>query len=111
MTPHIKEEKEELKYLPCPPVRNSANQYSKLSQRGPLVFHLQVVKVKISSVKAERVFANFGGVILGKKPQNLYTSDRNVVVCKYLRSGNVQCDRSDRKIMGLTWKTVRYLYL
>lgn len=55
------------------------------------------------------MFAIFGGVIHGKKPQNLFTSDRNVGVCQYLRSGNDQHNRSDRKMMLFTWKTVKCL--
>lgn len=104
-------------------MRNSANQYSKLRQRGALVFILQLVKVKISSVKAQRVFSILWGVIHREKKnkpekkknphnhnQNLFTSDRNVRVCKYLRSGNHQCNRSNRKMMLFTWKTVKCLY-
>lgn len=91
-------------------MRNSANQYSKLRRRGAFSFHLAAGESKNFYVKAQRVFAFFGGVMHGKT-QNLFTTGRNVGVCKYSRSGNDQCNSSVRKIMLFTWKTVKRLYL
>lgn len=47
---------------PCPPVRNSTKQYSKLRQREALVFVLQLEKVKILSVKLKK-WLQFWGVL------------------------------------------------
>lgn len=44
-----------------------------------------------------------------KKKQNLFISGRSTRVREDVRSGNDQHNRSDRKMMLFTWKTIKSL--
>lgn len=80
-------------------------------QEGSVRSHLAAVRVKIYSVRDQGVFASyfFGGGLNMKKKQNLFISGRSTRVREDVRSGNDQHNRSDRKMMLFTWKTIKSL--
>lgn len=82
-------------------------------QEGSVRSHLAAVRVKIyqSRIKIKECLhlTFFGGGLNMKKKQNLFISGRSTRVPEDVRSGNDQHNRSDRKMMLFTWKTIKSL--